>query len=503
MCDAVWRALERRDVRAAFTQCRTLVAEFPQYAEGWRVASEVAEALGDAARALSAIERALDLQPARADWRVRKAVCLFAAGQSQSARQLAIMLAEEPPSDPAACDRLGYLLSRVDEHELSLRAYRRAVELEPHNAGTWYNLAVVQRFLGHLGDAEASLNRVISLAPGDAEACALRSSLRGQTADRNHIEKLESMLRGENIAASRMHLHYALAKEYEDIGDFARSFTHLQQGSGLRRKAMQYDAERDLRTFDDVIATFTARELERARSSCESEEPIFIIGLPRTGTSLVESILTEHPEVAGGGELGEFALQLTRQLEERAGGKLERTEMIRRSLSVDFDRLGEDYLASARPYGRAVRRFTDKLPFSYFHAGLIHLALPKARIVALERHPLDACFAIYKELFQEAYPFSYDLGELGQYYVRFHRLMNHWWEAMPGVIHTVRYEDLVTDAEGTVRALLAYCGLPWEEQCLQAVARWPIDRMPSAQWRRYEGSLEPLRKLFEAERVTI
>jgi hypothetical protein len=177
--------------------------------------------------------------------------------------------------------------------------------------------------------------------------------------------------------------------------------------------------------------------------------------------------------------------------------------MIRRSLSVDFDRLGEDYLASARPYGRAVRRFTDKLPFSYFHAGLIHLALPKARIVALERHPLDACFAIYKELFQEAYPFSYDLGELGQYYVRFHRLMNHWWEAMPGVIHTVRYEDLVTDAEGTVRALLAYCGLPWEEQCLQAVARWPIDRMPSAQWRRYEGSLEPLRKLFEAERVTI
>jgi hypothetical protein len=233
--------------------------------------------------------------------------------------------------------------------------------------------------------------------------------------------------------------------------------------------------------------------------------------MPRTGTTLVERILGSHSQVFPAGELSNFSLELIALVRKATRGRrLSRVEFVAASATVDFRTLGEAYLAATRPLRDTRPRFIDKLPFNFLYAGLIHLALPKAKIVNLQRHPMDTCYAVYKQLFRDAYPFSYDLDELGPYYIAYHQLMRHWNEVMPGVIHTIRYETLVAGLEEESRRLLAYCNLPWEDQCLRfhenrqasttasaTQVRQPVYSSSIGKWRRYERQLEPLRRLLE------
>jgi hypothetical protein len=232
-----------------------------------------------------------------------------------------------------------------------------------------------------------------------------------------------------------------------------------------------------------------------------------VFGMPRTGTTLVERVLASHPEVCSAGELSTFSLELTRLTQALPGSPVRsRAEFVERSASLDFAELGESYLRAARAHHDGRAYFVDKLPFNYLYAGLIRLALPGARLVGLERHPMDTCYAVYKQLFRDAYPFSYDLDDLGRYYVGYASLMNHWRSVLPAAIHAVQYETLVSDLDGEVRRLLEHCGLPWNDRCVRfhenesasttasaLQVRRPVYTSSIGRWRAYAEGLEPLR----------
>jgi Sulfotransferase family len=330
------------------------------------------------------------------------------------------------------------------------------------------------------------------------------------------VRQLQELLHSTIAPAGRTQLHYALAKELEDLGEYEDSFRNLKSGADTRRKYMQYSIATDLLIIAAIRAAYSKEMFDGHIQGCADPAPIFIIGMPRTGTTLVQRILGSHSGVYSAGELSTFSLELTRLARETlapsprpAAGS--RTYFVAQTVQLDFRALGEAYINKTRPMRDASPRFIDKLPFNYLYAGLIHLALPHAKIINLQRHPMDTCYAVYKQLFKDAYPFSYDLNELGAYYIAYQGLMQHWNEVMPGVMHTLRYEAVVADVEGEARRLLHYCGLPWEDQCLRFYedtqasttasalqVRQPVYASSLGKWRHYERQLEPLRIQLES-----
>jgi len=465
--------------------------------------------------ALGCIDRALSIEPHDAVMLIKRAQCLLALGRLPEACETAAAAQLKAPPDPVLYDALGGLFSRANDQQRALSAYDRAVTLAPNNPHFIFNRATVYRFLGRLAEAEADYDRVIALEPADYEAYANRSELRTQSVDANHIGELEALI-AQGIADWRgdVQVRYALAKEYEDTGDHARSFQHLRQGAQRRREHMRYDVAVDVATVDWIIEAFPAAPHESAPhpGPAPSDDPIFIVGLPRSGTTLVDRILGSHSKVYSAGELDHFALCIVDAARRRSGGApLPRRELIARSADLDFPALGRDYLDRVRRIAAGEVRFTDKMPLNYLYCGLIRRALPNAKIVHVARRPMAACYAMYKTLFKDGYPFSYDLGEIGRYYVGYRRLMDHWQATMPAVIYPLSYEALVADQMGETRKLLDFCGLEWQDSCVEfhrnpqptttasaAQVRRPLYDSSISQWRHYSAELAELSRLLSA-----
>jgi len=390
----------------------------------------------------------------------------------------------------------------------------------------------VRRFVGDLEGAETDYDRVIALQPLDFEAYHNRSLLRVQTPARNHVAELESVAaRPFADWQGEVQVRYALAKEYEDLGDHAQSFTHLKRGADLRRAHMTYDVAVDVATVDWIIEAFPQGPAESRASTTSpasptspgpttspapAETPIFIVGLPRSGTTLVERILGNHSLVTSAGELDCFALALTTQARQAAGRQLPRRELVAASALLDFPALGREYLRRARAAFGGDGRFIDKMPLNYLYCGLIRRALPGAKIIHVTRHPMAYGYAMYKTLFKDGYPFSYDLTDIGRYYAAYFRLMHHWNRTMPGVIHELCYERLIADQTEETRRLLSYCGLDWEDACADfhqnpaasttasaSQVRRPIYDSSVALWQAQAARLRPLRDVLEAAGIAL
>ena len=508
LLDKVWQSLQKKDFKQAVFNSNLLGREFPDFAPGWHATSHVAQLVRQPKPALVAIERALKLEPGNIDWQLHRVGCLLMCGDNAAGSEsLLALVSESGGYSSAQLSSLAFLCNRLELHDEAASLYQRLINLESKNGGHWYNLASIQRFQGKIDQAEASLEKAIALNPQDYEAYELRSDLRKQTKASNHVSQLQSLLKGGiKIPAGEVRICFALAKELEDIGDSASSFRALSRGASLRRQHINYSIDNDIQTIDAIISTFSPARLEATHKGCPTKEPIFIIGLPRTGTTLAERILGSHSEVFAAGELNNFAIQMTQQVRKRtATQNSSRQALVKQSAELDFDTLGQAYLDSSRPLTGHSPHFVDKMPLNFLYAGLIHMALPHAKIVHLVRNPMDTCYAIYKRLFQDAYPWSYDLDEIAAYYLAYRRLMAHWDEAMPGVIHQLAYEDLVTDPETSSRELLRFCDLPWEPQCLRfdesktatttasaSQVRQPVYTSSVQRWRDYEHQLAPL-----------
>jgi tetratricopeptide (TPR) repeat protein len=471
-----------------------------------------------AAEALERVSYMLVAEPFNARLLVQRAQWLLALGRLSEARGAASAALHTRPNDSAVLDAIGGIFSRASDQTRALTAYDQAIALAPGEPHFRFNRAAVRRFLGDLDGAEADYDRVIEVKRHDYEAHLNRSELRPQTRERNHIAELEALLREVRANWSgEVALRYALAKEYEDLGEYERSFAHLKRGAQLRRLHLRYDVTRDVATVEWIIQAYPGTAYLRPCPPASEATPIFIVGLPRSGSTLLERILASHSQVRAGGELPDFALALTAAVKGLSGqAQLTRHQLVAQSARVDFPSLGRDYLARVRAQGIDADYFTDKMPLNYLYCGLIHRALPNARIVHVRRAPMAACYAIYKTLFQDGYPFSYDLSELGHYYLAYRRLMRHWGEMLPGTIHELRYEDLVREQQGETRRLLEFCGLEWEDACVDfhtnttptttasaAQVRRALYDTSVSQWCHYRSQLASLEEQLRAANIEI
>ena len=513
----VSRLMRSGDWAGARTACLRLNGRAPQFADGWRAASHIAMALKEPGAALAAIERAVAIEPLDVRYSILRVQCLLALGQRTAALAAARVAESAAGKDAAAWDAIGTVRSFAADQRGALDAYNQAVALAPEESQFAFNRASVRRFLGDLEGAESDYDRAIAHRPLDFEAYLNRSELRVQTAERNHVDELQALLRRPELDwRGDFQIRYALAKECEDLGRYTDAFEHLERGARRRREHLRYDVAVDVATVEWIVKSYPTGPAEPSPQASR-EAPIFVVGLPRSGTTLVERILASHPSISSAGELDSFAQSLVEAARGKRGRRtLPRQELVALSATLDFASLGRDYLARARAAYGGSGRFVDKMPLNYLYCGLIRRALPNARIVHLVRHPMAVCYAMYKTLFKSGYPFSYDLKEIASYYAAYRRLMAHWQSTMPGVIYDLEYENLIADQAGETRKLLAYCGLEWDDRCLEfhrnptpsmtasaSQVRRPLYGSSISQWRHYEARLGELRDALAAEGIDV
>ncbi len=511
--DRVWVHVASKNMRQAVADCEALNRQYPKYPSGWHTTSQLAIKTNNPKLALGAIDKALSLEPGNSGWLLQKAVCLARLGLIEQTGEQVQALRAHQLTTPYQCSTYAMLLMQLGKREEAVEHYSAAISLQPEVARHYYNLACVQRTLGETEAAEQNFDKAINLDPSDYEAFKLRAELRTQTPENNHVQELKQVVdEGVDDQRGLVHVCYGLAKELEDLGEWERSFHYLKKGSDTRRSYMQYDVQRDLDTMTSIQKAYPANMFDGSHGGCENTEAIFILGMPRTGTTLVERILSSHSDVFAAGELNNFSLQMMNMVKAQAGDQPKsRDDLVGLSASLDFKALGEAYITSTRSLTGQTARFIDKMPLNYLYVGLIHLALPNAKIVVLERNPLDSCYAVYKQLFVDAYPFSYDLEELGKYFVAYHRLMQHWKSVIPSATHTISYENLVSDFEVESRQLLDYCGLDWQDQCLRfhenkaasttastVQVRQPVYQSSVCKWRNVEAQMQAVIKILEA-----
>lgn len=497
--------MARRDAAASGAAVARLLAAAPDYAPGWLTASVLALDLGQSGRALAAAERGLSLAPAQPALRIQHMRCLHALGR----RREAIWAARRAADVAATAEvkhQLGQGWAALGNHEEALYWLDAALAQDPNAPRARYNRAAMLRFMGRFDAAEADLDRALAMAPDDWEAYWLRSGLRTQTQDRNHVEALRCLL-ARDVAPplGRVHLLHALAKELEDIGEFKESFTQLHEGATLRRGLFRYDVEGDVRTLARIQAVFDHGWRARAGAGHAGLRPIFVIGLPRSGSTLVERILGCHPDVISLGESNAFPTSLMRTAAASGSAGVGKEALVDVAAGLDPARLGEHYAASLSEEMLHAPRFIDKLPANALYAGLIATALPDAVLVHVRRHPMANGYGLYKTLFAQGYPFSYDLDELGRYMVAHARLMAHWRAVLGDRFVEIGYEALVRDQCPETQALLKSCGLSWHEACLaphrntapsqtqSAVQiRAPLHDRALESWRHLSQHLQPL-----------
>ena len=505
-----WSLVKGQHLSQAQTVCAQLTSDFADFAAGWHVASVVALQQNQPALALQHIDQALHKEAANTVFTLHKIRVLLALGKREQAKTLAQELSHKSHNNPTILAELALLLNTLGLQKTSLKCYEQALLIQADNPELLFNLASLQRYMGLLVEAETTLDRLIELLPDDSEAWLLRSGLRRQLSTNNHIEGLTKALKHQQASPiSRAQLYYALAKELEDVQRYEESFSALQQGAAVRRGNMQYSVDNDLATLQKITQVYDQELFQQNIQGCDNQQAIFILGLPRTGSTLVERIIGNHSQVHSAGELNNFALEMMAQLRNSQTPPTDKLALIELTKKLDFAKLGEDYILSTQPDTSEHPRFIDKLPLNSLYVGLIHLALPKAKIIYVQRHPLDTCYAIFKQIFTHGYPFSYDLNELAQYQIAHHKLMQHWQRVLPGVIHVVEYERLVSDFATESQKLLAYCDLPWQQQCAQfehnsaaattasaAQVRQAVYSSSVGKWRHFSQQLAAVRQQF-------
>ena len=488
--------------------CRRLLDEQPQEAAAWRLSSRIHQRCGRFGEMLAAARRAAQLAPADLAARLQHVECAVYCGHTRDALEMLATLEHERRDDSVALLAIAEFYRYCNRHAEAHRCCEAAVRLTPARRDARVQLAASCTTLGDLGRARELLESVVHDWPDDCDAWVNLAGVRRWTPADHHVERLESLLARAEGRPEEIPLCYALHKELEDLGDPHRAFGYLQRGAIARRRNLGYRVERDVEVLAAIERAFPAKALA-CNADDRGRDAIFVMGLPRSGTTLVDRILGAHPAVEDLGELRDFTFAVLRQAGSGAQGQL---ELVRRSAGLDRISLGQGYLDAIAPYRTTGRpRLVDKTPANALYAALIAESLPAARLVLLRRHPLDVCYAMYKTLFHAGYPFSYDLEDLGHYYVAWHRLMAHWRETLGGQLHEVHYEALVADQATVTRDLLAHCHLDFDPACLDfhrnpapaatasaAQVREPLYRSSVGRWREHAAALEPTARILRA-----
>lgn len=521
------------------------IALEPRFAEAHYNLANVMHRQGEQQQAVAQYERALAIMPDLAEAHSNLGAILFDAGELEQAvarYQHALAIAPDfaaahfnlanafraqgrlddamahyeralaiAPDFAAAHCNLGVALKQQGKPASAVACFETALLVKPDYAEAYGNLAVALLDLGQMPQAKRAIARAIELEPKAAGYYYTLSQIGPLAPGDAALDAMEGLTR-ERLALTaeaRVKLHFALGKAYADIGRAETSFDHLLAGNALKRREVPYDERATLAMFRDIRQVFTPERIATLRGVGErSELPIFIVGMPRSGTTLVEQILASHPEVFGAGEL-ELLPRLVAPRGGPAGVEVELADLSAAKVRC----LGTEYLTALRALAPQATRITDKMPANFALVGFIHLALPQARIIHVRRNPIDTCLSCFSTLFTLQHAYTYDLAELGRYYRAYQGLMEHWHKALPdGAILDIQYEDVVTDLRAQARRMLEHCGLQWDDVCLTfyetkravctasaAQVRRPLYDTSVGRWRAYRSSLQPLLEALDIE----
>ena len=434
---------------------------------------------------------------------------LIRLGRLKEAEAAAHHLERIEPGSPQTWVTIAAVATRLMRQEEALRAYERAADLKPDEVGLRVSAGHVQKTLGRRRESEASYKAALQMDPGIAEAYWSLADLKNYTFSDEEIAAMQQLLeRDKRGRSNEAQLHFALGRAFEQRQEYARAFAHYARGNALRRLDAPFDIGQFERRSERIRAFFAAAFFAgRAGSGDPSPAPIFIVGLPRSGSTLIEQILASHSRVEGTMELPNI-LNLVAQFDDLAATRDGYPETLGPATPAQLTALGGRYLEETAPLLRSGRdHFTDKMPNNFSHVGLIHAILPQATVIDARRHPLDACFSTFKQHFAEGQGFSNDLEDLGRYYRCYLALMDHWDAVLPGRVLHVQYEELVREPQAHIRRLLEHCGLEFEPACLKFHETRRAVRTASAEqvrqplytsgvdyWRHFETELEPLRR---------
>lgn len=497
------------DLYKAERLCRQFLIKRPHHIEAMRLLADIGTKLNIYDDAEFLLESCLEFSP---DYRIARfdyVNVLLKRQKFNEALTQATALVEEDPGNFGFQNLFANANVMIGNHDEALKAYQTLLKQSPDNYQVMLSIGHVQKTMGQQDAAIDSYRKAYQEKNNCGDAYWSLANLKTYRFTDSEITMAE---RGEGdkevSVADRFHLCFALGKAHEDRGNFEKSFTYYERGNQLKKEQSRYCADRTELELAAQKKIFTQEFFEQLpEHGCDSPDPIFIVGLPRAGSTLLEQILASHSQIDGTFELPNILalahrLNGRRLISEEAHYPKVLQEMPKDKLKT----FGEAYIADTRIHRGKAPFFIDKMPNNFRHIGLIHLILPSAKIIDMRRHPMDCCFSCFKQLFAEGQEFTYGLEEIGRYYKDYVDLMDHWDRVLPGKILRVRYEDVIDNLETQVHRILDFCGLDYEESCVEFYktnrsvrtasseqVRQPIYRTGMGQWRPYETYLEPLK----------
>jgi tetratricopeptide (TPR) repeat protein len=500
----VFASLKRQEEAvAAFEKA---LAIQPSFAEAWSNLGNSLFRLRRTTQAIACFRRALALKPEFAPAHYNWGTLLGETGLHDEAVEHYRLACAIDPRHTAARNNLGRSLNALGRPEEALAAFEEALAIDPGFALAQAGIGSAMLYLGRVEEARAACERAVATASELPAVHRALAEVKHFVKDDPEIAALETLAEREAAMddADKAELHFALAKAYADCADHARAFAHMTKGNAAKRRLIAYDEEAHLGEMRRTAATFTRELMQRMNGGEPSQRPVFIVGMPRSGTTLIEQILASHPLVFGAGEQPEFGRCVLGSYQPGPP-----PFDISALAASELRQMGACYLGRMEAkVPQEAWRFTDKMPANFRFLGLIHLSLPGARVIHVHRDPLDTCFSCYSKLFTGNLDYTYDLGELGRYYKAYAALMAHWRAVLPeGVMLEVCYEDLVGDFEAGARKIVAHCGLDWDERCLEfhkteravitastSQVRQPLFKTSIGRWQPYAAWLAPLRE---------
>ncbi len=505
---AAREALRQRRLQQAYNVCGAVLATDPAHTEALFLMGRTLQEAGDILSAIDLLGRASQRDPEFAETLIYLARANQEAGRNADARSAALRALQMVEAGrrtsagvtAVGLDTLGVVLDRVGEHARAVDAAKRAVALEPARGAFWRNLGWSELHQNGVDAARKAFRKAMALDPNDHQAPAALVDIELQTVESNLILSLKRLFAAASDPDRRLLIGHALAKSLEDLGQPEKAFDWLVRAKAAKRAATRYDSQIDQALFDAAAVTPPA-------TSCPlTSNPIFVIGLPRSGTTLVDRIISSHPDVASVGEPSTMLAAVNRIAAPSGSAWLE-PSTLDRAASSRPEILGRAYIDATQPLVAGGRRWLDKTPENYLFAGLIHRALPDARIVCVRRHPLDSVLSLFRQSFspRTIYQFTYGLEDVARYYVMFDRLVAHWRATLPAErFCEIHYEDIVTDLEVAAPRLLDLCGLDWNEAALRphenaaavssasaAQVRREVHSASVGRWRAYGERLAP------------
>jgi tetratricopeptide (TPR) repeat protein len=510
-----FRLLHAGKFEEASECCRRLLGAKPDLVEAHFLVGLIATELKQPAVAISAFGSVTTLQENHAGGWANLARHLMITGQTARADAALEQAVQHNDGNPLVMDTIGSVYGLLGDQLEAAAWVEKAVGKEPRSVPFLVNLANNQMFLGKLDEAELSLRKALRYHPGNANAHWVLSNLRKAT-DFEHVEELERLLQNESRnQRSLSFLYYGLGKELEDLEEWDRAFEAFARGAAARRTTLEFDEAAEIEMYDAFKREFTTAWFSDAAAGHADPSPIFIIGQPRTGTTLVERIITSHSQVHSAGELKQFGMAV-RRLSDYREPKRQSAKLAEAGARLESERLGKAYMATTKKFRGSLPRFVDKLPPNYLYLPMILKALPNAKVIHLTRNPMDACFASFKQLFADAYPHSYEQSEMARHHARYYHLMTTWRERFGDRFLDIAYEDTARDVAANARTLIDFLELPWEDACLNfhrqdaavttasaVQVRQPAHTRSIGRWRRYEKQLEPMRQALLKAKVPL